>query len=75
MAGQFVYHLLVAFAENIVLDANPSKSGGAWWYGVSVKEKKTGFFPSTYVQELESGEQRNIIDTHVLNPDTAFSQG
>lgn len=45
-----------AFAENVVIVANPSKSGGAWWYGKIVKDGKSGFFPSTYVQELESGK-------------------
>lgn len=51
-----IAYTCTAFAENIVIIANPSKSGGAWWYGKTVKENKSGFFPSTYVQELETGE-------------------
>lgn len=47
--------LSLAFAENLVIIAHPAKSGGAWWYGSLVKGGKTGFFPSTYVQELETG--------------------
>ncbi|KAL5533504.1 hypothetical protein ACEPAF_5280 [Sanghuangporus sanghuang] len=44
----------ISFLENVVVIANPSKSGGAWWYGVTVKGGRSGFFPSTYVQELEN---------------------
>lgn len=51
-----MYLHLSAFSENIVIIANPSKSGGAWWYGKTVKEGRSGLFPSTYVQELENGE-------------------
>jgi hypothetical protein len=35
-----------------VLLANPSKSGGDWWYGTLVKSGKKGLFPKTYVQEV-----------------------
>ena len=42
----------------MIIIANPSKSGGAWWYGKAVKEGKSGFFPSTYVQELENGRSK-----------------
>ena len=48
--------ILTAFTENIIITAHPSKSGGAWWYGTTAKEGKSGFFPSTYVQELENGK-------------------
>lgn len=57
LRAQTVTHSLsLAFAENLVMLAHPSKSGGAWWYGSLVKGGKTGFFPSTYVQELETGQ-------------------
>ena len=40
----------------MVVIAHPSKSGGAWWHGKVVKTGAEGFFPSTYVQELENGK-------------------
>lgn len=55
MALSFSNLSYIAFSENIIITAHPSKSGGAWWYGTSVKDGKAGFFPSTYVQELEHG--------------------
>ncbi|KAH8829709.1 hypothetical protein DL96DRAFT_1669029 [Flagelloscypha sp. PMI_526] len=42
----------LSFPENLVLLANPSKSGGDWWYGTLVKSGKKGLFPKTYVQEV-----------------------
>jgi actin cytoskeleton-regulatory complex protein PAN1 len=45
-----------AFGENLVLTAHPSKSGGDWWYGTLVRDGKSGFFPKSYVQEVETGE-------------------
>lgn len=47
---------LVAFAENLVISAHASKSGGDWWYGTVVSNGKTGFFPKTYVETFETGE-------------------
>jgi len=44
----------LAFAENLVLVAHPSKSGGDWWYGTLLAEARSGFFPKTYVQTLEN---------------------
>lgn len=35
--------------------AHPSKSDGDWWYGRPVREKKSGFFPQTYVERVQSG--------------------
>ena len=45
----------VAFAENLIIKAHPSKSGGDWWYGTLLRDGKTGFFPKTYVDKIESG--------------------
>ena len=45
----------IAFAENLILTANPSKSGGDWWYGTLVRDGKKGFFPKTYVDRFEKG--------------------
>ena len=39
-----------------MIKAHPSKTGSEWWYGTLVREGKSGFFPSTYVQELENSE-------------------
>lgn len=44
-----------------MIKAHPSKTGGDWWYGTLVKEGKSGFFPSTYVQQLEDGEPGPFI--------------
>lgn len=43
----------LAFDENAVIIAHPSKSGGPWWYGVSPSSGKKGFFPNSYVQVME----------------------
>ena len=45
----------VAFPENVVLVAHPSKSGGDWWHGTSVRDNKSGFFPQTYVERVQTG--------------------
>jgi hypothetical protein len=45
----------VAFPENVVLVAHPSKSGGDWWYGTTVRDKKSGFFPQTYIERAQTG--------------------
>lgn len=44
----------VAFGENLILKANPSKTGGDWWYGTLVRDGKAGLFPKTYVAEFTS---------------------
>ncbi|THH02546.1 hypothetical protein EW145_g6732 [Phellinidium pouzarii] len=59
----------LSFAENIVITAHPSKSGGAWWYGTTVKGGKSGFFPSTYVQEMENVEARALFSYSGGNSD------
>jgi hypothetical protein len=42
----------LTFGENLIIVANPSKSGDEWWYG-KLRDGKSGFFPSTYVQKVE----------------------
>ncbi|KAL5528859.1 hypothetical protein ACEPAG_4833 [Sanghuangporus baumii] len=59
----------ITFSENVVVIANPSKSGGAWWYGVTVKGGRSGFFPSTYVQELESVKAKALYSYSGGNSD------
>jgi hypothetical protein len=51
---------VVAFGENLVIVAHPSKSGGDWWYGTVVSTGKAGFFPKTYVQDLEAGRRSHL---------------
>lgn len=46
----------LAFAENCVVLAHPSKSGEAWWYGTLVLGGKKGFFPNAYVQVMDNGQ-------------------
>ena len=49
------------FDINVVIVAHPSKSGGDWWYGTTVKDGKVGFFPQTYVQKVEQGALLLIV--------------
>lgn len=46
----------LAFAENLILHAQPSKSGGPWWYGSISGSGTKGFFPSSYVQVLDDSK-------------------
>jgi hypothetical protein len=52
----------LSFGENLVIVAHPSKSGGDWWYGTVVSTGKAGFFPKTYVQDLEAVKARGLYD-------------
>jgi Variant SH3 domain len=56
----------LAFGENLVLLANPSKSGGDWWYGTVVRDGKSGFFPKTYVEQLEISKYNSIFNPIIL---------
>ena len=44
----------LAFGENVIITAHPSKTDGDWWYGTSLNNNNTGFFPCTYVVKLEN---------------------
>ncbi|OBZ75962.1 Actin cytoskeleton-regulatory complex protein pan1 [Grifola frondosa] len=59
----------LAFAENMMITAHPSKSGGDWWYGTIVRNAKSGFFPKTYVQEVEQTKARALYDYQGSSPD------
>lgn len=48
-------HSFLAFGENVILTAHPSKTGGDWWYGTLVRDGKSGLFPKTYVQTVDNG--------------------
>lgn len=50
----------------MILTAHPSKSGGDWWYGTSVRDKKSGFFPQTYVEHVQMGTNLPILDLYRL---------
>jgi len=43
----------IAFHENGIVVAHPSKSGGDWWYGRNVSTGKRGLFPKTYVEVVK----------------------
>lgn len=65
--------ILLAFGENLILTAYPSKSGGDWWYGTLVKDGKSGFFPNTYVQELEHGAYLYLSRSCLSHSSTSYS--
>ena len=48
-----VLTLVLAFGENLVLTAHPSKSGGDWWYGTLLTSGRSGLFPKTFVQTFQ----------------------
>lgn len=41
------------FGANVAIVANPSKSGGDWWFGKLVTSGKVGLFPKTYVEVVD----------------------
>jgi actin cytoskeleton-regulatory complex protein PAN1 len=51
-----MFDFFAAFSENLILTAHPSKSGGDWWYGTILRDKKSGFFPRTYVDQIQSSK-------------------
>jgi hypothetical protein len=47
----------LSFGENLVLEAHKAKDpSSAWWYGTVVKDKKSGWFPSSYVAEIQPAQ-------------------
>jgi len=62
----FLTNQRAAFSENTILTAHPSKSGGDWWYGTTVRDKKSGFFPQTYVERVQMGMNLLIFDFSIL---------
>jgi len=67
----------LAFIENLVLYAHPSKSGGPWWYGSISGSGSKVFFPSSYVQILDDSKRLIIVVSLAKNiPDVClYSQG
>lgn len=67
----------LAFAENVVLLAHPSKSGGPWWYGSISGSGAKGFFPSSYVQVMDDSKRLIVVVSLAkIVPDVCvYSQG
>ncbi|KAI6037256.1 hypothetical protein BKA83DRAFT_4174165 [Pisolithus microcarpus] len=67
--------LIVGFGENVVIEAHPSKSGGDWWYGTTVNDGRSGFFPQTYVR-LEPVKATALYSYEGSSPDElSFTEG
>ncbi|THH31859.1 hypothetical protein EUX98_g2302 [Antrodiella citrinella] len=66
----------LSFGENVMIVASPSKSGGDWWHGTIVRDEKSGFFPNTYVEKVQSIEAKALYDYTGSNPDELpFQEG
>ncbi|KAF9481352.1 hypothetical protein BDN70DRAFT_912316 [Pholiota conissans] len=66
----------LSFGENLMLVANPSKSGGDWWYGKTVSSGKAGLFPKTYVEVVTPKKAKAVYTYTASNGDElAFSEG
>ncbi|TCD66409.1 hypothetical protein EIP91_001400 [Steccherinum ochraceum] len=66
----------LTFSENVMIVANPSKSGGDWWYGKVVRDGKAGFFPNTYVEKIQAAQAKALYDYTGNNPDELpFQEG
>ncbi|THV00744.1 hypothetical protein K435DRAFT_750939 [Dendrothele bispora CBS 962.96] len=59
----------LSFAENVMLVANPSKTGGDWWYGKLETSGKSGLFPKTFVEEVKPVKARAIFTYSGENSD------
>ncbi|KAF8959742.1 hypothetical protein BDZ97DRAFT_1836791 [Flammula alnicola] len=66
----------LSFGENLMLVANPSKSGGDWWYGTTVNTGKSGLFPKTYVEVVTPKKAKAVYTYTGNNPDELpFTEG
>ncbi|KAF8874204.1 hypothetical protein CPB84DRAFT_1967046 [Gymnopilus junonius] len=66
----------LSFNENLVILANPSKTGGDWWYGTMVNGGKAGLFPKTYVEVVTPKTAKAAFTYEAGNPDElAFTEG
>ncbi|KAH9842454.1 uncharacterized protein C8Q71DRAFT_732931 [Rhodofomes roseus] len=66
----------LSFAENLIIKASPSKSGGDWWYGTLLRDGKAGFFPKTYVERIEAVKARALYSYEGNSPEELpFSEG
>ncbi|KDR82039.1 hypothetical protein GALMADRAFT_240494 [Galerina marginata CBS 339.88] len=66
----------LSFGENIVIVANPSKSGGDWWYGTTVNDGKFGLFPKNYVEVVTPKKAKAVFTYTGGNLDElSFTEG
>jgi len=66
----------LSFGENLIIIANPSKSGGEWWYGTIITSSKSGLFPKTYVEVVEPWKAKAIYAYTSDNSDElTFAEG
>ncbi|KAF8172098.1 hypothetical protein BJ912DRAFT_994425 [Pholiota molesta] len=69
-------HEDLSFGENLILVANPSKSGGDWWYGKIVSTGKAGLFPKTYVETIIPKKAKAVYTYTAGNGDELpFTEG
>ncbi|EKM56122.1 uncharacterized protein PHACADRAFT_209619 [Phanerochaete carnosa HHB-10118-sp] len=66
----------LSFGENLILTARPSKSGADWWYGTLVRDGRSGFFPKTYVDKIETTKAKALYSYEGSNADELpFAEG
>jgi len=66
----------LSFGENLIIVANPSKSGGDWWYGTTVNSGKSGLFPKNYVEVITPIKAKAVFTYTGGNPDElSFTEG
>ncbi|KAF4614764.1 hypothetical protein D9613_003419 [Agrocybe pediades] len=66
----------LSFAENLIIEANPSKSGGEWWYGKALSTGKSGLFPKTYVEVVKPRKAKAVYSYQSQNADELpFTEG
>ncbi|KAF7294543.1 Actin cytoskeleton-regulatory complex protein [Mycena indigotica] len=66
----------ITFGENDILIANPSKTGGDWWFGRSLRDGRSGMFPKTYVAEIQPTTAKAIYAYNASNTDElSFAEG
>ncbi|KAK4688172.1 actin cytoskeleton-regulatory complex protein PAN1, partial [Tremellales sp. Uapishka_1] len=51
----------LSFIENVVILAHPAKDESSpWWYGTLAKEGKKGWFPHSYVEEMQVSKAKAL---------------
>ncbi|EKM83232.1 hypothetical protein AGABI1DRAFT_118549 [Agaricus bisporus var. burnettii JB137-S8] len=66
----------LSFTENVILIANPSKSGGDWWFGRNVVSGKSGLFPKTYIEIVKPVKAKATYEYVASNADEmSFGEG
>ncbi|KIL68468.1 hypothetical protein M378DRAFT_184914 [Amanita muscaria Koide BX008] len=67
----------LSFEENLMILANPSKSGGDWWYGTVVSTQTSGLFPKTFVEVVQPIVAKALYDYagSNTNDELQFNEG